>query len=69
MSILLISMVNDHDLGYIQEIVFMKQLVAVNEPAITITVLNCHLPFGKLTKYIVCSLYKMERVFSSQSPA
>ena len=69
MSIVLISMVNDHDLGYIQEIVFMKQLVAVNEPATTITALNSNLPFGKLTEYKVCSLYKMERVFSSQSPA
>ena len=33
---------------YIQEIVFMKQLINVNEPAITINGLNCHVSLCKL---------------------
>ena len=33
---------------YIREIVFIKELITMNEPAITFTVLNCNLSLCKL---------------------
>ena len=36
------------DVVNIWEVVFMKQLVTVNEPAVTVTFFNCHLSFFKL---------------------
>ena len=44
---------------YIRKIVFMKQLVTMNEPAITITVLNCHCLFTS-SDSMVFSLYRMD---------
>ena len=33
---------------YIREIVFIKELITVNEPTITFSVINCHLSLCKL---------------------